>query len=208
MENGADVNATDRNDDSHLIVATRHGKETAVRVLLELGATVGGGVAGNLGIAPHINILVQAANSLNISLLRMLLESVEKDQRAYSSGSKCRLIVQALFGARERGSDEATELLEQALERFDETWSERGLLDLKDTEWQGLGWIGPTRIISLSHKQQSFWSQTRTYYQDIHFSHLTNHTYGIFTFQCPILGFSLNLETHGGRMPPQSQPMV
>lgn len=49
---------------------------------------------------------------------------------------------QALFGARERGSDEATELLEQALERFDETWSERGLLDLDDTEWQGLGWIG------------------------------------------------------------------
>lgn len=78
VENGADVNATDRNDDSPLIVATRHGNETAVRVLLELGATVGGEVAGKLGIDPHINILVQAANSLNISIIRMLLESVEK----------------------------------------------------------------------------------------------------------------------------------
>lgn len=143
VENGADVNATDRNNDSPLIVATRHGNETAVRVLLELGTTVGGEVAGKLGIDPQINILVQAASCLNISILRMLLKSVEKDQQAYRLGSKRRLIVQALFGARERGSDEATDLLEQALERFDETWSERGLLDLDDTEWQGLRWIGP-----------------------------------------------------------------
>lgn len=86
VENGADVNATDRNNDSPLIVATRHGNETAVRVLLELGTTVGGEVAGKLGIDPQINILVQAASCLNISILRMLLESVEKDQQDIDLG--------------------------------------------------------------------------------------------------------------------------
>ena len=120
VENGADVNATYPTGETPLDIATRQGNKTAVRVLLELGATVVGNVPSTWEIVPHRNILVQ-------------------DPQASHFWSKRRLIVQALLNAREGGSDEAAELLEQALESFEEMCRERGLLDLDDVEWLGLG---------------------------------------------------------------------
>ena len=62
-------------------------------------------------------------------------------------------------------------------------------------------------ISPLSYKQQSFSSPTGTYFQNTHSSHVSNHTYGIFPFQCSVLSVSLNQEMHGARMPPQSHLM-
>ena len=134
VENGADINATYSTGETPLDIATRQGNETAVRVLLELGATVVGNVPSTWEIVPHRNILVQAAKTLNMSILRMLLENVEKNPQASHFSSKRVLIVQALLDAREGGSDEAAELLEQTLESFEEMCRERSFLDLDDVE--------------------------------------------------------------------------
>ena len=117
VENGADVNSIDHKYDTPLNVAITQGNETAVRVFLELGATVVGKSASTRGVTAHKYTLSCAAKGLNLFILRMVLENVERD-RQVPYQTKHQLIIAALASARALGSDEAAKLLEQASDRL------------------------------------------------------------------------------------------
>ena len=119
VENEFDVNATDWEGRTPLFYATRLGDETAVRVLLELGATVFRAFGGRRGaisgeIEPPKGILVYATDDGKFPILQMLLENVRED-RQRPDKAKCEPLIEAVLAARSQGSVRATEVLEQAL---------------------------------------------------------------------------------------------
>ena len=111
-ENGANVNAFDFNDRSPLYYATKLGNETAVRVLLGLGATI----FDETGVAETYSnniTLNEAAEDGKLVILQLLLERIREDRR-FANSDKLAVISDALQHARVRKSTEAAELLRQA----------------------------------------------------------------------------------------------
>lgn len=116
MEDGANVNAFDFNDRSPLYYATQSGSETAVRVLLGLGATIFD--ESGVGETYSNNIILnEAAEDGKLAILQLLLERIREDRRLPNS-DKLAVISDTFRYARTRGRTEATELLRQALKLY------------------------------------------------------------------------------------------
>ena len=119
VENGVDVNARDHLVNTPLCYAVESGNETAVRVLLELGATVFDTFRAGEETSWNSLSLYFAAKDGKLAILRILLESIRNDLQLPNS-IKLAVIFQALHDARLRGSTKAAELLEQALHLYSE----------------------------------------------------------------------------------------
>ena len=130
VENGVDVNGKTELEESLLIetplsYAIKQNNETAVRVLLELGADI---------FEEHLgeNIcLMLTANDEKLAMLQTLLESLRKDRQPYNI-KKLRAIVKAEDRARSLNNEKAADLLEQAFglycegKSYEEKCRERG----------------------------------------------------------------------------------
>ena len=132
VENGVDVNAKDGMNQIPLCYAIKQKNETAVLLLLELGATVFDtiGVSGETRL--NSMIISSAAEDGSLANLQTLLELGRKDRQIPNS-FKPTVIFDILRDARMRGNMEAAELLEDALmlysegKSYEEMCRERGL---------------------------------------------------------------------------------
>lgn len=126
LENGADVNAKDRNGETPLDYASKLGDETAARALLELGAIVVGTETA------HRHLLRQAvwrAKGGNITVLGLLLEHIRADRQTPREERRS-AILEALEYARDLSSVEAVEMLERELELYSEEKINNNIQDI------------------------------------------------------------------------------
>lgn len=113
VEKGADVNATMALNENLLCYATRLGCETAVRVLLELGAHS----VNEFCVDFEYKAVDYFAKDKNLPILQMLLENIEKDRRN-TLEAKRGWILEAFLFAREEGSVRVIEVIEQAFDSY------------------------------------------------------------------------------------------
>ena len=113
VEKGADVNATMAFNENLLCYATRLGCETAVRVLLELGAHS----VNEFCVAFEYKAVDYFAKDKNLPILQMLLENIEKDRRN-TLEAKRGWILEAFLFAREEGSVRVVEVIKQAFDFY------------------------------------------------------------------------------------------
>ena len=112
VKNGVDINSSDFSGETPLLRAAKLSNETAVRVLLELGASI----APDFLVTPKSNFYPQIRTFLthapSIPILKMILDNLRGDQRL-TYATKRAAAFEALCYARDRKFTEATKLLEQ-----------------------------------------------------------------------------------------------
>ena len=112
---GLDVNAKDDRHRTPLFYAILLGEETAVKILLELGASA----LRPASLYRDSDVLIRAVERETTSILRMLLASIKEDRKTLYN-QKRESIVSALNIAREMKETVAEELLERELRLYPE----------------------------------------------------------------------------------------
>ena len=194
VENGVDVNADDSYSKTPLDYATDCGNEAAVRVLLELAATVfhGPGAtvwrdSGTTGIPEEryqtSTSLRSAAKDETLAILQMLLDNIREDLLV-PNDIKSDVVFYALNDARIRGSMKAAELLEQALDLYSEgktlkKYTVRGIFQSEIKYKVNSKCKSQHKVSSSSCEQHRSQSPTLPYCRNIHSSPETKPTLGM-----------------------------